>query len=96
LPPARPPQIVNYFNPFTNARTPATEAIARAEPLEGTQLRVVQIQHLIALKLYAGGPKNQADVVALLEANPDADIAGIREVCAEYGLDGAFDDLLGP
>ena len=90
-----PIQVVNFYNPFTNAKTPATEGIARAEPLEGTRLRVVQIPHLIALKLYAGGPKNHADVVALLEANPDADLREIRVVCAEYGLDGTFETLVG-
>jgi predicted nucleotidyltransferase len=90
-----PVQVINFYNPFTDAKTPATEAIAGAESLEGTRLRVVKLEHLIALKLYAGGLKSRADVAALLEANPDADLTRIREVCADYELEEAFDAIIG-
>jgi hypothetical protein len=89
-----PIQVVNFFNPLTHASNPAAEALAEAEPLSGTRMRVVKVEHLVALKLYAGGPKSHADIAALLEANPDADRARIRAVCAAHGLDTQFDALL--
>lgn len=57
-------------------------------------LRCVRVPQLIALKLFAGGRRHQADVVELLRRNPGADRAQIRDVCARYGAADAIDELL--
>ena len=57
----------------------------------GTALRVVDLSHFVALKLYAGGYKSRLDVLALLERNPDLDLSATHRVCARFGLD---EDLL--
>jgi hypothetical protein len=43
---------------------------------------------LIALKLYAGGRKSEADIVELIRRNPELDVESVREVCARYRLRG--------
>jgi hypothetical protein len=48
-------------------------------------LAVVDLPHLVALKLYAGGRKSMVDVLELLDRNPDADRARIRDLCARFG-----------
>lgn len=82
----KPIQIVNFFNPFNGLAPVGQEAVRTATPLPGETLRVVDLPHLIALKLYAGGRKSTTDVIELLERNPEADRAGIREVCERFGL----------
>jgi len=83
----RPVQIVNFYNPLRPSRNPGAAAIEHAAPaIQGTSLAVVDLAHLVALKLYAGGPKNQADVVELLARNPDADIRAIDATCERFGL----------
>jgi hypothetical protein len=58
-------------------------------------LRVVGLPYLIALKLYAGGYKSEADVAALLERNREhLDLAGLRDVCNRHGLGAALEPLL--
>ena len=54
----------------------------------GSQIKVVPIPQLVALKLYAGGLKSKADVMELLTRNPEADIHEIRSVCNRYRLRG--------
>lgn len=39
-------------------------------------------------KLYAGGMKSKADIVELLNRNPDADRDEIRMLCQRYRLRG--------
>ncbi len=60
---------------------------------EGSQLRLVPLPQLIALKLYAGGYKSHGDIVELLARNPDADLQMIRAVCERYRLTG-IDNLI--
>jgi hypothetical protein len=50
---------------------------------------------LIALKLFAGRRRDQADVVELLRRNTEADHTEIRDVCATYGSAILFDELTG-
>jgi hypothetical protein len=57
-------------------------------------LAVVDLAHLIALKLYAGGPKSMLDVTELLARNPDAHRNAIRAVCERFGLAQEWDDLI--
>lgn len=88
-------EVVNFENPLRPASNPGREAVATAEPLGwSTVLRCVRVPQLIALKLFAGGRRHQADVVELLRRNPGADRAQIRDVCARYGAADAIDELL--
>ena len=82
-------QVVNFLNPLSGARNPGAEAVATAEErdLGGCRLRVVDLPHLVALKLYAGGRKSQLDVLELLERNASADREAIGRVCARFELD---------
>lgn len=83
----RPVQIVNFYNPLRPSRNPGAAAIATAVPaIQGTSLAVVDLAHLIALKLYAGGPRNRADVLELLARNPEGDMSSIEATCARFGL----------
>src|SRR5579883_602911 len=56
------------------------EISSRAEAIEHAMrnalgsLSVVDLAHLVALKLYAGGPKGKLDVIELLSRNPEADV----------------------
>lgn len=85
-------QIVSFFDRF-----PAVieDAIQTSTLLvrEGSSLRLVPIPHLVALKLYAGGLKSKADIVELLNRNPDVDLPAVRELCKKYRLTG-LDELL--
>lgn len=89
-------QVVNYENPFSSRRTPATEAIrnATAGGIDGSRLRVVTLPDLIALKLYAGGPKSRADVAELLQRNAPVDLVAIRAVCERARLGPQLEALL--
>ncbi len=60
---------------------------------EGSGLKITPLPQLVALKLYAGGFKSKADIVELLNRNPDADIAAIQALCQQYRLTG-FDELI--
>src|SRR5687767_11226434 len=54
--PFEPVDVVNFLNPFSPRQTPAAEAIRGALALaEKPALRYPRLEHLIALKLYAGG-----------------------------------------
>lgn len=62
----------------------------------GSELRLVPIPQLVALKLYAGGSKSRADIVELLRRNPEVDLGEIRETCRRYrlrGLDAILEEL---
>jgi hypothetical protein len=91
-------QVVNYYNPRSDRPSSlGRDSIRTAVPagIEGLDVRVVDLPHLVALKLYAGGPKSTTDVIGLLEANPDADLDGVAEVCARHGLEVPLRRLLG-
>ncbi len=90
-------EVVNFYNPLSSTRTPAPDAIRTA--LEGrspgSPLRVVDLPHLIALKLYSGSwGKALNDVIELLERNRDYPVDEIRAVCARHGLADRLDELL--
>lgn len=85
-----PVQVVNFINPLAPGSSLGADAVAGAVPVEGSRLKVVDLAHLVALKLYAGGPKSVADVTELLDRNPDADLEALRRLCQTYGL---ADDL---
>ncbi len=80
-------QIVNFGERFPAVIEDALRVKDLAES-ERPAFRIIPLPHLIALKLYAGGSKSRADIVQLLERNPDADLASIREMCDRYRLSG--------
>lgn len=91
---ADPVQVVNFLNPFRARNSnPGIEAVATATEVAGLPFRVVDIPHLVALKLWAGGPKSALDVSELLGANPNTSLAGIDEVCARFGLTAAWQSI---
>jgi predicted nucleotidyltransferase len=91
-----PIQVVNFVNPMGSGLNPGAEAIRTAVSgiVEGTSLRVVDLPHLVALKLYAGGPKSMLDVIEVLDRNPDADREAIRAVCRRFSLARAWSAIL--
>lgn len=80
-------QIISYAGKFPAVIDDALRA-AKTVVRPGSALKVVPIPHLVALKLYAGGMKSKADIIELLARNPDADRAGMRELCGRYRLRG--------
>ena len=85
-------ELVNFGERF-----PAVlEDAARANPLSispESPLKVIPLLHLIALKLYAGGHKSKADILQLIEKNPQMDLDALRALCAKYRLRG-IDELI--
>lgn len=86
--------VVNFHNPFSTVRNPGSAAITRARPLDGLPIRCVTLEDLVALKLYAGGLTDRADILEVLLQNPDADIAMIRSTAAPFDSAGALDGLI--
>jgi hypothetical protein len=91
---ADPVQIVNYFNPWTGSAPVGKEAIETAEPNALPPLAVVDVPHLVALKLYAGGRKSQLDVLELLDRQPEGALTAVRAVCSRLGLSAELEALL--
>jgi hypothetical protein len=89
-----PVQVVNFHNPFRRERNPGGEAIRSARLRIGTSLKVVDLPHLVALKLYSGGAKGKLDVIELLERNPTQSIDGLRQICGRFGLDQTLQQIL--
>ena len=88
-------QVVSFAGRFPAAIKDALEGVdLRIRP--GSELRLVPIPQLVALKLYAGGSRSRADIVELLRRNPEADLIEIRETCRRYrlnGLDAILEEL---
>lgn len=56
-------EVVNFNNPYRPRPNPAAAAIKNAVPLdERTILKYVRLPDLVALKLYAGGRQDLADI----------------------------------
>jgi hypothetical protein len=87
-------EVVNFFNPLRPVRNPASDAISRAVELDGSPLRCVTLPDLIALKLYAGGLTDLADVVQVLAHNPDTDLDAIRAKAQAYDEGGHLEALI--
>lgn len=80
-------QIVNFGERFP-AVIDSGKAAATLRVRSGARLPVIPLAHLIALKLYAGGRKSEADVVEVLKRNPHVDRKPIRELCRQFRLRG--------
>ncbi len=89
-------QVINFVNPIGMGDHPGREAIAYARELtiRGTPVGVVDLEHLVAMKLFAGGMKNRADVVELMAYNPEADLDAISALCIRFRLDEEWSALL--
>ena len=70
------------------------EAVHQAIPIEGTAFRVVDLHHLIALKLYAKSRKSEIDILELPERNRSLDVSALRTVCDRFGLRERLEPLL--
>lgn len=91
---ADPVQVVNYFNPWNGWSVVGKEALETAEPDALPPLAVVDVAHLVALKLYAGGRKSALDVLELLSRQPPEALEETRAVCRRLGLDAALERVL--
>ena len=91
-----PVQVVNYFNPWTGLAPCGKAALDAAvhDVLPG--LAVVDVPHLVALKLYAGGRKSALDVLELLARQGVKAFEEARAVCRTVGLGAEFDALFPP
>lgn len=88
-------QVVSFADRFPAAiRDALAGNDARIRP--GSELRLIPIAQLVALKLYAGGFRSKADIIELLRRNPETDLELIRETCRRYrlrGLDALLEEL---
>ncbi len=89
-------QIVNFDNPYRpGAGSAGRAAVETATPNVLGPLAVADLPHLVALKLYAGGRKNELDVLELIDRNPTLDREKLETVCKELGLEPELRKVLG-
>lgn len=91
---ADPVQVVNYFNPWNGWAPCGKAALDAAIPNVLPGLAVVDVPHLVALKLYAGGRKSALDVLELLARQDAKQVEAARAVCHAVGLAKEFEALL--
>jgi hypothetical protein len=89
-----PIQIVNLTAPGGKRGKLARAAIAAAQQVPELKLPVVDVPHLVALKLAAGSRKDELDVLELLDANPTEPLSHVREVCKQHRLGAALERVL--
>jgi hypothetical protein len=87
-------EVVNFRNPANPVRTPGPGALERARPLPDSTLRCVTVEDLVALKLYAGGFADHADIVELLARNPDVDTVQLQAVASPFDATGILMQLM--
>jgi hypothetical protein len=87
-------EVVNFRNPGNPVRNPGPGALARTRPLPESALRCVTVEVLVALKLYAGGLADHADIVELLARNPDVDPAQLRAIASPFDAKGILEGLV--
>lgn len=85
-------QIVSFEDRFPAVIRDALHG-EKIEMSPGSKLRIVPIPQLVALKLYAGGFSSRADIIELLQRNPQVDLEEINKICRGYGLRG-FKEIL--
>lgn len=62
--------------------------------MEGIALRCVSLPDLIALKLYAGGATDYADILQLLVRNPGIDLDQLRKIAGPFDENIRLDHLI--
>jgi hypothetical protein len=90
-------QVVNLLNPIGMGDHPGRLGVLAATAtttIAGRSIAVVDVPHLIAMKVDRGGPQSHADIVELLARRPDVRIEDVRAVCARFRLDKKFDALV--
>ncbi len=87
-------EVVNFHNPARRVASPGAAAIARAEYLPGSPLRCVKIEDLVALKLYAGGLSDLADIVQLLARNPETNLEAVRVTALPFDAENRLETLI--
>lgn len=89
-----PVQIVNLAAPGGRHAKLAREAITSSQRVSGFSLPVVDVAHLVALKLLAGSRKDELDILELLAANPQMPTSPILELCRRHRLGKRLESLL--
>lgn len=89
-PGANPVEVVN-FRPGNRL---AREAIETAISLPSVPFPVVDLAHLVALKLRAGGPQDVADAIEVLKRHVPPPLDALREVCGRHRLGKALERVL--
>lgn len=92
-------QVINFRNVHRLRRLhPGIAAVERAEPIPGSNLLAAPLADLIAMKLHAwkqlGDTAARNDIVELLRRNRGAAHDKLSAVAADYGLDGALQELI--
>jgi hypothetical protein len=87
-------QIVNLRTASGRNERLARDAIETAQRIEGIDLPVVDLPHLVALKLVSGSRQDQLDVVHLLRANPRARMEDVVAVCRKHRLKKQLDSAV--
>jgi hypothetical protein len=91
-----PIQIVNLTAPGGKRGKLARAAITGARQVPGLDLPVVDVPHLVALKLVTGSRKDEIDVLELLDNNPTIRLGDVQEVCRQHRLGATLERLLKP
>jgi hypothetical protein len=91
---ADPVQVVNFYNPPRSGGALVRAALATAAAMPGLPARVVDLPHLVALKLATDAFRDEVDVGDLLAARPDAPLAEVRALCGSHGLGAALERVL--
>ncbi|HVE82173.1 MAG TPA: hypothetical protein VND93_04975 [Myxococcales bacterium] len=81
-------QVVNFRDRL------AREAIQSAISLPGVPFPVVDLVHLVALKLDAGGPLDIADAIEVLKRNSPPPLDELRQVCSRHELSAKLERIL--
>lgn len=90
-----PVQVVNFVNPLRRRAHPGVEAVATAQrPAGGPALAIVDIPHLVAMKLFTGARRDELDVLELLDRLPAVPVDELRAICSRYRLTAALDRVL--
>jgi hypothetical protein len=87
-------QLVNLRAASGRNERLARDAIETAQRIEGIDLPVVDLPHLVALKLVSGSRQDQLDVVHLLRANPRARMEDVVAVCRKHRLKKQLDSAV--
>lgn len=87
-----PIDVVNFYAPNQH-RSPGGGPLRHTIHVDG--IDVVDVPHLIVLKLYASSRSDAFDVIELIKSNPELDLQEVREVAARYKQLRALDALLG-
>jgi hypothetical protein len=88
-------QLVNFDNSQAGGFPRLVQlAIERAQPVEGTHLKVADLFSLVAMKLYSGGAKSKLDVVEFLNRNPIVDMAALGKFGRALSLGDELESVL--